>query len=105
MDRISDPPLAVVVSGDDRIASIVDSADTVAVPAFSCRLDGFVNDTFSEYANPSVYRPASVCRAGLVSILQDTARGRGSYCLGFTMYTAAGVSEVIDLWIGASRPA
>ena len=105
MDRISDPPLAVVVSGDDRIARIVDSADTVAVPAFSCRLDGFVNDTFSEYANPSVYRPASVCRAGLVSILQDTARVRGSYCLGFTMYATAGVSEVIDLWIGHRRVA
>ncbi|MBQ41915.1 MAG: hypothetical protein CME15_05600 [Gemmatimonadetes bacterium] len=95
----------MVVSGDDRIDRIVDSADTVAVPAFSCRLDGFVNDTFSEYANPSVYRPASVCRAGLVSILQDTARVRGSYCLGFTMYATAGVSEVIDLWIGHRRVA
>ena len=53
-----------------------------------------------------MYRPTSVCRAGLVSILQDTHRpGQGQLLFGFSMYATAGVSEVIDLWIGHRRVA
>ena len=102
MDRISDPPLAVVVSGD---ASIVDSADTVAVPAFSCRLDGFVNDTFSE-VRQSVGVPADVGLPRRPGQYPAGHRpGQGQLLFGFSMYATAGGSEVIDLWIGHRRVA
>ena len=100
MATTSKIPEALDVAGDDRIARLLDRADTIVVPAFACRLDGFVNDTFTEYANPSVYRPASVCRAQLISTLQDTVRPAGRYYFGFTMYTTAGHDERIELWIG-----
>ncbi|MCH2349798.1 MAG: hypothetical protein MK233_07725, partial [Candidatus Poseidoniales archaeon] len=69
MPKIDLPP-AQIVSGDARIATLLDAEGTFVQPAYSCRLDGFVNDSFTEYANPSVYRPASVCRARLVSTIQ-----------------------------------
>lgn len=91
---------ALVVSGDARVAKLLARDDSVVVSAFACRLDGFVNDTITEYANASVYRPPSVCRARLVSTLQDTARQAGHYHLGFTMYSTAAQDEPIELWIG-----
>ena len=91
---------ALIVSGDERIQDLLDREDSVVIPAFACRLDGFVNDTFTEYANASVYRPASVCKARLVSTLQDTIRATGKFYLGLTMYTAAGEDEEATVWIG-----
>ena len=91
--------IAVIVSGDARIAQMLARDGTVVIPAYACRFDGFVNDTFTEYANPSIYRPASVCRARLVSTVQDVVRASGGYYLGFTMYTTAGHDEP------AKRPA
>ncbi len=93
-------PIALSLSGDARIERLLE--DAVVIPAFTCRLDGFTNDTVTEYANASVIRPPSVCRAGLVSELRDVVRSRrrGRYYLGFTMYAAAGADEAVDIWIG-----
>ena len=91
-------PKALSLSGDGRIEKILENA--VVIPAFACRLDGFMNDTVTEYANASVIRPPSVCRAGLVSELGDVIHRRGRYYLGFTMYAAAGADEAVDIWIG-----
>ena len=91
---------ALIVSGDERIETLLKQKDTVVQPAFACRFDGFVNDTFTEYANPSIYRPSSVCKAKLVSTITDTVRNAGNYHLGFTMYTTAGQHEAIDIYIG-----
>lgn len=96
----TDIPNALITSGDERIETLLKQKDTVVQPAFSCRFDGFVNDTFTEYANPSIYRPTSVCRAKLVSTITDTVRNAGNYHLGFTMYTTAGQNETIDIYIG-----
>ena len=93
-------PVALVVSGDARIAQLLAKPDNLVVPARACRLDGFVDDTFTEYADASIYRPSSVCQARLVSSLQDSVRAKGAYYLAFTMYTAAGADESIDIWIG-----
>ncbi len=98
-------PNALIVSGDARIEKLLSQAGAVVIPAYACRLDGFVNDTFTEYANASVYRPGSVCRARLVSTLQDSVRSAGNYHLSFTMYTTAGHEEPIDVWIGHRRVA
>jgi hypothetical protein len=95
-----DIPDALIISGDGRIETLLKQKDTVVQPASSCRFDGFVNDTFTEYANPSIYRPASVCRAKLVSNITDTIRDAGDSHLGFTMYTTAGQNEAIDVYIG-----
>lgn len=91
---------ALIVSGDQRIETLLKQKDTVIQPALACRFDGFVNDTFTEYANPSIYRPASVCKAKLVSTITDTVRNAGNYHLGFTMYNTAGQDEIIDIYIG-----
>ena len=98
-------PDALVVSGDTRIQRILAQEGAVVTSAFACRLDGFVNDTFTEYANASVYRPSSVCRARLVSTLRDTISRPGGYYLGFTMYTTSGHDEPIAVWIGARQGA
>jgi len=92
-------PVAEAVSGDARIAGLL--ADAIVIPAFACKhLDGFVNDTFTEYANASIYRPDSVREARLVSKLREVIRARGRFYLGFTMYASAGVDEAIDVWVG-----
>jgi len=93
-------PDALILSGDVRIAALLAREGAIVIPAYSCRLDGFVNDTFTEYANPSVFRPPSVCRARLVSTLQDVVRTGGSYYLAFTMYTPVDRDEEIQVWIG-----
>ena len=91
---------ALVVSGDAHIERLLATRGVVVIPAHACRLDGFVNDTFTEYANPSVFRPPSVCGARLVSTLQEVVRASGRYYLGFTMYTSSGYDEPIDMQIG-----
>ena len=92
-------PTADAISGDARIAGLL--ADAVVIPAFACKnLDGFVNDTFTEYANASVYRPASVQKARLVSELREVIRVRGRFYLGFTMYATARADEAIEIWFG-----
>lgn len=92
-------PEALSLSGDGRIGKLLENA--VVIPAFACRrLDGFMNDTVTEYANASVIRPPSVRRAGLASELRDVIRRRGRYYLGFTMYAGAGYDEAVDIWIG-----
>ena len=89
---------ACSVSGDSRVAQILKNA--VKIPAFACRLDGFVNDTMTEYANTSVFRPPSVCKAKLVSEIRDVIRESGKYHFGFTMYMDAGHDEPVEMWIG-----
>ena len=101
----SGTPQALIISGDERIQGLLQREDSVVVPAFSCRLDGFVNDTFSEYANPSVLRPSSVARARLESTLRNTVYQAGGYYLGFTMYTGAGFEESVEIWIGHRKMA
>ena len=64
-------PDALIISGDEAIERVLSQQGAVVMPASAFRLDGFVNDTFSEYVNPSIYRPASVCNAGISSNLQD----------------------------------
>jgi hypothetical protein len=91
------------VSGDSQIQKILKKA--VAIPAFTCRLDGFVNDSMTEYANASVFRPPSVCRAGLVSEIRDVIRESGNFHFGFTMYTTAGHDESVEMWVGHRRVA
>ena len=92
-------PAAEVVSGDVRIDGLL--ADATVRPAFACKhLDGFVNDTFTEYANASVYRPASVRKARLASLLREIARVKGPHYLGFTMYASAEYDEAIEMWVG-----
>lgn len=100
MTSKTDVTNALIISGDERIETIIKHKDTIVQPAFACRFDGFVNDTFTEYANPSIYRPSSVCRAKLVSTITDTIHNAGNYHLAFTMYTTAGQNEVIDIYIG-----
>ena len=92
-------PGAEAVSGDARIAGLL--ADAIVIPAFACKnLDGFVNDTFTEYANASVYRPASVRKARLVSELREVTRAHGRFYLGFTMYATDRADEAIEIWFG-----
>src|SRR5262249_21300816 len=57
------------ITGDHEIQRILQQEAALVVPAFACQYDGFVNDVFSEYANPSILRPASVRKAQLRSEL------------------------------------
>src|SRR4051794_11850113 len=57
------------ISGDREIAQILNHQALFAFPAFAGNYDGFVNDTFSEYANPSIVRPMSVRNANISSVL------------------------------------
>lgn len=100
MSTAAAAPPALVVSGDAHIERLLGARGVVVIPAQACRLDGFVNDTFTEYANSSVYRPASVCGARLVSTLQDVIRASGNFYLGFTMYAEAGRDEPVEMRIG-----
>ena len=89
-----------VVSGEAHIEALLAAEGVIVEPAFACRFDGFVNDTFTEYRNPSIYRPASVCSAQLESSLQWNLRWPGTYFLGFTMYDATGAEEELEVWLG-----
>jgi len=89
-----------ILSGDAHIARLLAQAGTVVQHAASCQLDGFVNDTFTEYANPSVYLPASVCAARLISTMRYSFHAAGDFYLAFTMYATATASEAIGVYIG-----
>ena len=114
-------PDALIVSSDARIGKVLSQPGAKVIPASAYRLDGFVNDTFTEYANPSIYRPASVCAARTVSTVRASFYSRsnfssftgrtappgpdmfadpGLYHLGFTMYTSARHDEAVDIWFG-----
>lgn len=60
---------AITVVGDREIARILDQETVVSYPAIACRYDGFVDDVFSEYANPSIVRSPSVRQARIRSEL------------------------------------
>jgi len=63
MTRQEELTEAITISGDRKIAWILAQEAAVSYPAFACSYDGFVNDVFSEYANPSILRPPSVRQA------------------------------------------
>ncbi len=107
MSTTPSAPDALIVSGDDRVQKILAQEDAVVVPAYAFFLDGFVKDTFTEYANPSIYRPPSVCSARLVSTLRDMYQFKetGTYYFGFTMYADAGYDEPVEVWIGHEQVA
>jgi hypothetical protein len=94
-----------IVSGDARIDALLSQAGTVVQQAASCQLDGFVNDSFTEYANASVYRPASVCAARLISTLRNSFHAAGDFYLAFTMYATAQAQEEIEVYIGHEQVA
>ncbi len=125
---------AVTVVGDKIIADILAQDGAVVYPAYSCRYDGFVNDVFTEYTNPSVYRPLSVQDAALQSELSVNFSGHadirgashplagqnllyygqagerlftepGEFYIGWTMYDKAGADENLTVWVGANKVA
>lgn len=100
MAMANDVPEATVVSGDRRIEEMLQEKGSIVIPARSCRFDGFMNDTSTEYANASIYRPYSVSAARLVSTVSSTLYHAGRHYLGFTMYAAAGCDERVEVWIG-----
>ena len=91
---------AEVIADDRRIEGLLAREDTVVMAAYACRFDGFANDTFTEYANPSIHRPDSVRKAKLQSTISATIYQRGWYYLGFTMYATAGAEEPMEIWVG-----
>src|SRR5690242_1126425 len=120
-----------VISGEREIRHILQQEAALVLPAFACRYDGFVNDVFSEYANPSILRPPSVREAQLRSelfayfynedadanavahppaadVLFDFESVRclpaaGEYYIGWTMYDRADAEENVTAWVGAHR--
>lgn len=125
---------AVSIVGDAEIARILKQDAAAIYPAYSCYYDGFVDDVFSEYTNPSIGRPASVRRAGIQSELRvnlnhggrdrcvgaasepvDEVRRAaervchlpepGEYYIGWTMYETSGASEGLTVWLGAREVA
>ena len=100
-------PAALIISGDDAIERVLSQKGAMVMPASAFRLDGFVNDTFSEYVNPSIYRPTSVCNAGISSNLQDVYQlsQTGGFYFGFTMYTTTGCEEPVEVWLGHTQVA
>jgi hypothetical protein len=124
----------IVVTGEDEIWRLLSHEGAIVYPAYCCRYDGFVNDVFSEYANPSIVRPRSVREAQLQSVLEvsffheagDLAADHplegherlyhssvparlfkepGSYYVGWTMYDRAGEEEGVTVWLGARKVA
>src|SRR4051794_28949067 len=121
------------ISGDLEIAKIINEKAVFVFPALACHYDGFANDVFSEYANPSIVRPRSVRNAALSSTLtayfyredadtssppqppyekalfnSKTARFMpeyGEYHVGWTMYDEAGFDENVTAWVGANKVA
>ncbi|MGQ9555645.1 MAG: exo-rhamnogalacturonan lyase family protein [Anaerolineae bacterium] len=130
-ERLSE---VAVVTGDKEIVRLLAQEDAIVYPAYYCRYDGFANDVFSEYANPSIVRPASVRQARLQSrvdisffheagdlawehplegqerLYHSSVRARlfkepGTYYVGWTMYDQAGGEEAITVWLGARKVA
>src|SRR6476660_9017223 len=121
------------ITGDQEIRRILQEEAALVVPAFACHYDGFANDVFSEYANPSILRPASVRKAKLRSELTayfynedadasavahpppadalldfESVRclpAAGDYYIGWTMYDRADAEENVTAWVGARQVA
>ena len=89
--------------GDARIQALLERAVAEGgrlVPARACRLDGFVDDTVTEYANPSVLRPPAVRASGAETSLTWVVDRSGRFYVAFTLYTPAGDHDRIELWVG-----
>ena len=98
--------LTQVITGDATIADILARLGVVVIPARSCNIDGFTDDVLTEYANPSVFRPPSVRRARLQSVISGQGQlhhQHGQYYIGLTMYDTAGEEEEFAVWLGEQR--
>lgn len=98
--------LTQVITGDATIADILARPGVVVIPARSCNIDGFTDDVLTEYANPSIFRPPSVRRARLQSVISGQGRlyhQHGQYYIGLTMYDTAGEEEEFAVWLGEQR--
>ena len=100
----------VDVAEEARIRALLDDPRNHSWPAFDCEaLDGFVPDLgLTGYANPSVYRPPSVVRAGVRSTVRHRFRVPvknpklpGTYFLALLVYDAAGEELAFEIGLGA----
>ena len=103
-------PGCVDVAEETRIRSLLADPRNHAWPALDCEaLDGFVPDLgLTGYANPSVYRPPSVVRAGIRSTVRHRFRVPvknptlpGTYYLALLAYDAAGEELAFEISLGA----
>ena len=103
-------PGCVDVAEEARIRALLDDPHNHAWPALDCEaLDGFVPDLgLTGYANPSVYRPPSVVRAGVRSTVRHRFRVPvknpklpGTYYLALLAYDAAGEELAFEISLGA----
>jgi hypothetical protein len=101
---LSERPIAPAISitGDHAIDVLLAKPGVAILPARACRFDGFVDDTQTEYANPSIVRPPSVQQERLESTLTVVLhRHHGPFYLGLVMYDSATGDEDMAVWIGA----
>ena len=103
-------PGCVDVAEETRIRSLLADPRNHAWPALDCEaLDGFVPDLgLTGYANPSLYRPPSVVRAGIRSTVRHRFRVPvknptlpGTYYLALLAYDAAGEELAFEISLGA----
>ena len=103
-------PGCVDVAEEARIGALLDDPRNHSWPALDCEaLDGFVPDLgLTGYANPSVYRPPSVVRAGVRSTVRHrfrvpvkNPRLPGTYYLAMLVYDAAGEELAFEISLGA----
>ena len=103
-------PGCVDVAEEARIGALLDDPRNHSWPALDCEaLDGFVPDLgLTGYANPSVYRPPSVVRAGVRSTVRHRFRVPvknpklpGTYYLALLVYDAAGEELAFEISLGA----
>ncbi len=90
-----------IVSGESMVYRILARPANIVVPASACNaMDGFVEDHFSEYRNPSVVRARLHRQNGVPSLLQIHNSFAGSYYLGVAMLDSAAGAEPFELWLG-----
>ena len=103
-------PGCVDVAEEARIQALLDDPRNHFWPALDCEaLDGFVPDLgLTGYANPSVYRPPSVVRAGVRSTVRHRFRVPvknpklpGTYFLALLVYDTAGEELAFEIGLGA----
>ena len=103
-------PGCIDVAEEARIGELLDDPRNHSWPALDCEaLDGFVPDLgLTGYANPSVYRPPSVVRAGIRSTVRHRFRVPvknpklpGTYCLALLVYDADGEELAFEISLGA----
>jgi len=94
-------PRVLRITGDRRIAEVLSRAGAIVQPAYSWRLDGFANDSFSGYPEPSIVRTPAVQQAQIVCTLSSTLSvPAGDYYFGLTMYRQSGTDENLTLDLG-----